>query len=711
MNARNSGHRVPNEDDDFDREFKKERTNSITSPGGKVKVELRPHQIENFNNLVKILQNFFFAFDLSLMGTGKTRISCKIAQYFNFKHMIVICPNTVINTWQKVSDLYSLPIPEEHGIINYEAFAGRSQGLNKSGLLKREDEKYKATKKLINYIEEGTLFVIDEIQRAKNTETTTYKAIKSLVNKVGELVNSKGSSSRVIFATGTLIDKDFDQLLGLLRIIMIVKSKDLKKAYSEVFEYAKNLDPVKTKEISKIETDDLKEKIIDLYTGVIQKFITSAMPQEKIEYNLDAKNGFYYLSEKSLERLNKTVNELSKTLKKPEEKKKRSELSRLLEDIPQKKVDTIFTLSRKIENATLEIHIRKTIETLENNPNAKVCLVFSYTIDIMTSYYILKKYKPLLFYGDISREERILNVDKFNRPDNKYRLLISNLSVVSTGIDLHDTDGRFPRYAFISPNYRAMDTQQVIYRFYRVGIKSDAHIRFIYSLESTQQKSIQDSYSKKSESFKKFMEFQAKSGVLFPGEYEEENEQKLKDDPFFGFRFNGEKVTMDNIADIIDQVGTEIESEFEEEKNKMFQSEKMVSSPNSPKRIIEINKSKKLDNEDEIKANDIFDFDEDSKEYRKFSKYFDGLELVLRFAIYMSNPTKIKGMKKDDLETLTKTFDYQNIAVSFLKHYSDLDPDEIDAVVTKYESNKSRFFNKFYKKYVDNSSKVKLWFS
>ena len=575
-----------------------------------LKVQLAWQQINNFEKLVEIWEYFFINIDTSLAGSGKSFVSSALCQYYGFKNFVVFCPNNVKGVWQIMHKLYKLPVPRiganslvsGPAIVNYESLIGRGDGDLKCGLLTKttnttkgkfnikteENGKdknqviYEGTEDLDELIEEGTMFVFDEIHKTKNSDTATHAAVKAIVNRIGYLVNKHGYKSRVSFSTGTLAD-DPDQIIGLLETIGIMKNTlysnvrgDFKYkgyGYEDIYNYAYRLAPEATEDAVEsivgkgdINSKNVKNVAIEIYSKVIQKFIVSAMPSV-IDFPLDCKNSYYYMPVKRIDALNRAVEELANAVKYDE---KSGTTGIIASD---KKGNAGFGKTticlKKIERLKLEIPIRQAIEILESNKNAKVCIVLNYVTDIKVCARILAKYSPMMFYGDIPLEQRNANIKKFQRPNRKRRLLIGNLTVISTGISLHDIDGRFPRYAFISPNYRAMDTQQVIFRFHRTNCKSQAVIKFFYALNSTKEKSIQDAYTRKAESFKKFMEFQAKSDILFPGDYPEEFEDEDKD--MKNFMFGKDSVTFTDshrgiaIGDLVDNVGNKIDEDYAED--------------------------------------------------------------------------------------------------------------------------------------------------
>ena len=75
--------------------------------------------------------------------------------------------------------------------------------------------------------------------------------------------------------------------------------------------------------------------------------------------------------------------------------------------------------------------------------------------------------------------------------------IIANINIISTGINLDDEDGGFPRTLIIAPNYQAISTNQLFHRFSRTNTKSITQIITVYS--SLQECNIINSVNEKSE--------------------------------------------------------------------------------------------------------------------------------------------------------------------------------------------------------------------
>jgi SNF2 family DNA or RNA helicase len=143
-------------------------------------------------------------------------------------------------------------------------------------------------------------------------------------------------------------------------------------------------------------------------------------------------------------------------------------------DIQGDNMASITKALMKIEDAKVKTFIRLGKLVLENDPTSKVGIFVNYTTSLEKITESFKDYNPIILHGKIPKEKRQRLIDDYQKPDLTHRVIIANLQVCSTGIDLDDKHGGFKRYAFASPNYVILALQQLIYRFRRTNSKSSA---------------------------------------------------------------------------------------------------------------------------------------------------------------------------------------------------------------------------------------------
>ena len=156
---------------------------------------------------------------------------------------------------------------------------------------------------------------------------------------------------------------------------------------------------------------------------------------------------------------------------------------------------------------------------LRIHPGAKVVVCLNYVAGVAALREALGDLDPLVLTGDTSAKARAAAIEAFQRPTSERRLLIGNLSVCSTGIDLDDKDGRFPRLCLVSPNYSTITVHQVGHRFLRADSASDATVHMFYRHGQHELK-VLDALARKSQVVKQVVSEQVEGGVVFPSDYE-----------------------------------------------------------------------------------------------------------------------------------------------------------------------------------------------
>jgi len=574
---------------------KKVEKNNKEEPNFSKPIELYPYQIEHKLKLDTIFNNSPFAFDFSMLGTGKTYTSSFIFSenlQGRFKHLISIAPVSVKSKWKYME--------KEHGInlkksISYCELRSVKFKQPKHGLLIRRDftkqvqhedgttsEKecveYRCSKEYLKLVNEGVLLVIDEIQNIKNLsnqldacqelmrpiiEGFYKKQLISIENQIAvlekqiedfkdklcptciskikqlqilnqtrqELLNNPGNS-RIILLSGSPIDKK-KQVIHFYRALGIMESDRLSainpqtwnviwKGMAEIEEYfIKNwgneeIQNIKARFIyGKPREYELEEYCYLLFNKIMKKKICSSMNPPPQTTNIYKRNAFYTLGvEHEVELLMKGVELLRKT----------THFNQTTNTVDfgnsgMESLQGIIRALTMIETSKISLFVRIAQSALDENPNQKVVICVNYTDTIDDLMELLIQYNPLRMDGSLSSSQRGVVIDLFQQHNNEYRLLIGNLSVCSTGIDLDDQHGDFPRLCIVSPNYSTITLYQLSHRFQRANTKSDSTIHFVFCKESAELP-ILNALAKKSNVMKEVTEEQVEYGIVFPGDYE-----------------------------------------------------------------------------------------------------------------------------------------------------------------------------------------------
>ena len=533
-------------------------------------ITLKSYQITHKNKLKEVLKTSPFAFDLSKMGLGKTYVGLKIASELleegKIKHVVIISPATVIAKW--------LEVAREHGIkitktMSYQKFSGRQVLDGENGIqikkihdyLERTDKletikrrsgievevtktSYKYTKAWEKIVEEGVLLIFDEFQYLKNVSKVSgasKECIKTLVDKClgGNSPIRPSTNSRVLLLSGTPIDK-YEHSVHIFRLLNVMEDTHLVRynigrrtkepaGISEIEKYANSIDQNLKHKYSdykgNMELSALNKYSYLLFHDILKNFIASSMiPDFTSEHSIRVNNAYYkFADEKQQRALFDAICELDVFLTINMLNGKRGFGMKTKQEISSE-ITNLAKYMKKIETAKIPL-LKSIIEKkLENDTNTKIIIGVNYTSTLEELFAYFNSYNPLVLDGKVDMDERPNVIKKFQEPNTTKRLLIGNIKVMSTGIDLDDKDGNYPRFCLASPNFATMELTQFTHRFVRMDSKNSAEVQFIYGYLNANQKlfneeRLLDCLSKKSQVLSSMVEEQKLQGVIFPGDY------------------------------------------------------------------------------------------------------------------------------------------------------------------------------------------------
>jgi superfamily II DNA or RNA helicase len=538
-------------------------------------VELLAHQTEHVQKLTNILDQSRFAFDLSALGSGKTYCATRLCSDRSIPHVLVIAPLTVLSKWTHMQTQHGLPLAQA---ISYCSLRSVKCKQPKHGFLVREDRiveteedgETKRTEKTFFHstaawrklVTEGVLLVVDEIQNVKNV-SSQFLSVKEMMRDILEHTESE-NKSRVLLLSGTPVDKT-EQVVNLYRALGIVTHslghfnphtrRCEARGFREVIRYHERLDEVRgsavtpamsgtidnayvvasayeahTFDISRYSRRDFfSEPIYRLFRDVFVNSVGSRMPPVQSTNVVHKMNAFYQVrNEESTKLLANAVARLSSSVGFDEDT---NTINIVTTPVDRARTFQLITRAMQmIETAKIPIFVRAAREALERNPNRKVAILLNFSDSIVDISAALESFSPLVIRGSTSASKRKQALDRFQRPDDSYRVLIANLSCVSTGVDLDDKDGRFPRLALVNPNYSTITLHQLTYRFLRADTRSDAHVHFVFGRETIDGKQIRgltelnvlNCLARKSRVMKEVSSSAASSTeteMLYPGEF------------------------------------------------------------------------------------------------------------------------------------------------------------------------------------------------
>jgi hypothetical protein len=415
-------------------------------------------------------------------------------------------------------------------ILTYGKLRSVGQSQPKHGLLYRIDKAspigdplgtgFVPGYRLEALFQEGCIIAFDEMHHIKN-KNAQFDACRSLTISCLKANNNR---SRLSFISGTPCDSEHHiinvcRLLGFIRqptLCVVTKNNVAYHGAADLINICRKFDNNTTNGLfnsAHIRTNkDVQKLCYDLFIQIIKPNIISRMPPPHIEAKLNIANGFYNMDLKSATGLHAKIQELA-DLVIYNDTSKECFINKL------NKV-TIKNKMQVIELLKVPILIRLAKEKLNESPNNKVIIYISFIETFSQLAAGLVEYQPMIINGQTSDDKaRGSIIDKFQNSPS-HRLLIVSLQSMSESGSFCDKYGNYPRFMFIVPSHEFLTLLQAIYRIYRIGTKSDATVRFIYSKQSLVELSLLNAIAKKKATLEDIIDYD-QSLKTHPNEYED----------------------------------------------------------------------------------------------------------------------------------------------------------------------------------------------
>ena len=517
---------------------------------------LYPHQVSHVAMLEKSLDEFHFSLDLSPLGTGKTYTAAKIFQQGAYKHIVTISPLSVKTKWYQVNVEYAL---QSRANLTYGEVAGKRFCSPKCGFLVRNDytvdvpqengtirsvDKYNFTTTEIfrHLVDDGVLLVLDEFQQIKNDCAQT-EACETMILDIYESFK-QGGNSRVLLMSGSPIDQECQAVrlfktLGIMRHPKIVSGHQY-AGINEIVRYLHDVFRTRKSQKGNLYITQSSSKYIreqgggvyyqyawgaqryafELFIHVVKPRASHAMAPLQTGDGVELRkfNGYFHVNEEAnLVKMRRAIQDLNEL---------RELQTRMRTEAPV--AGTGATIIRQmmrllivVETSKIDTFARLARAALTSNPSSKVVLAVNFLDTLGDLQTLLAEYNPLVFDGSKTIKQRTAMLAKFQAPTAEHRVLLGNTSVLSSGIDLDDKDGRFPRVCYVSPNFKTIDIYQLGHRFKRgLDTRSSTDIYMVYS-DNRSERHVIEALSHKGEIMKRVTEEQSEAGVVFPCDYVE----------------------------------------------------------------------------------------------------------------------------------------------------------------------------------------------
>jgi len=520
---------------------------------------LLPNQTDHVERLRAILGKYPFALDLSMLGAGKTYTSSYLAKHGlsgeGFKHIVVVCPVSVLPKWRTMSDTYGIPVTHALG---YQSLRSSKFRQPKHGLLHRRDiqvpqtsVQFTSTEEYVTMVDEGTLLIFDEVQNIKNI-SSQFLAAQALIHEITrrpgsglvpfatptlfqkamgvEVAKQEPCSSRVLLLSGSPIDQKehathIFRALGVMvhdRVsqMNIQTHRNEWRGMQEIYDFCEKASPQTQYIPSQALSGEAKldPYIYRLFQGVLKPTCSSAMQPPTPPMTLRKINAFYDVDAEGAEIILRGLHSLKRAA--------RFDGANVNFRGNGEQMAGVTRAMQVIETGKIQMFARIARQVLES-PTAKVVVAVNYSDTITDLKELLSEYDPLVLVGSTTEAGRKNVLDQFQTPSTEKRLLLCNQSVASTGIDLDDKYGGFKRTCLVSPNYSTITSFQLGHRFQRMDTKSDADVHFVFAKrpEGTREASediielkVLHALSRKSQIMR---ETSGEIGIVFPGDHPE----------------------------------------------------------------------------------------------------------------------------------------------------------------------------------------------
>lgn len=432
---------------------------------------LADYQKPHYDRLLNIMRKHYGAIDTSAMGAGKTVTTTYLAQKNGFRSMLVFGPTQLKEPWEAEARRQGIHLE----FFNYT----RLSNANFPYTTKDYEGNIVATHTFRTLLNSNVLIVFDEVANLKNASSSRTANAHAMIRA---LLESK-SGSRVIALSATPIDKE-EQTGELMKSVGIVKQTELyyydkstREYYAtginDMIDFANTINAALTQQIVEqylypLNKASVQKTAFELYLHIIKGEIASSMIRPTLEK--DAYNGYFKMDENDYKTLKDGVNQLKDAVgfrNGQVEKGKHN-------------MGGVVAAQTIIEKAKMPTIIRAARQVLEDDINSKVLIFVQYKDSVNQVLEKMAEYHPIAIVGDVLAENRQALLDVFQQPNHHRRVIVANLKIASSGLNLGDTDGRFPRYIFMVPNYHFIDLQQASGRATRLNSKSVATIFLVY---------------------------------------------------------------------------------------------------------------------------------------------------------------------------------------------------------------------------------------
>lgn len=407
--------------------------------------KLFDYQIFHLHNLISSIKDNDVAIDSSGTGTGKTYTSIALCKHFGLVP-IILCPKTMIQSWKNVCVLFGCDNPI---IVNYETLKHGNQYVDNNANNKRVEsniiQKNDETKKYSWNVTKNHILIVDEAHKCKSKTTLN-----------GKMLMAARGKCKILLLSATIADSPMTFFVYgyVLRFF---------RTQAQCNAWVTHI--MNAKQISMTNTNPLHDYLFPKYGSVMHLSDTKSATKK----NVIIPNN-YTIDSKSAKIMNKLLIELDKT--------------ELIE------INRISILRQQIELIKTTTIIELTEKYIESGNHVAIFVNFIETLNVLKT----KLKTDCVVHGGLSTDEKQQNINDFQK--NKKKIIICTLQSGGQSINLHDTNGKYPRVSIISPSFSSTDLVQSLGRTFRAGTKSHT-IQHIVFCANTYEENICENIKKK----------------------------------------------------------------------------------------------------------------------------------------------------------------------------------------------------------------------
>lgn len=408
---------------------------------------LLAYQIPSVQRLVASLSSRKAVLDASDVGTGKTYSALAACRELGLKPLVV-CPKSVIPSWQKAARHFGLEIQA----INYELV--RRGGLEYCS----QQTDLRGHTSFSWHLEAigCTSLIFDEVHRCK--------AQSSLNSKLLIAAKRQDIPTLALSATAAT-DPTEMKAVGYLLDLFASPSEHwswclhngCSKGRFGGIKFGGSESHLRSIHQSIFPSRGTRIRVADLGDAFPETQISTQLVS--LNGNTEKLNEAYRLAEEAVERVRcKQATDSSHHL-------------------------TLMLRARQISEASKLPLLADMIEdSVESGLSVAVFLNFQDSIATLREAIAAKfgaEFQVSIIQGGQTSEERQAAIEAFQ--SDRARVIIANIQAGGVGVSLHDLNGKHARISLISPTWSAIDLRQTLGRVHRAGGKTKSLQRIIYA--------------------------------------------------------------------------------------------------------------------------------------------------------------------------------------------------------------------------------------